>query len=203
MGRVSRWLGLAGVAFVGLAFLGLNFMGDTPSLDDATAAEIIEHWTQVANGNLAATFLVLCVPFLVIFGAAVLARHHGSGPFVFDSWSFVFGVGIAVAAVGFVWEAAGVAAIADVAHSGFSDMVLQLHVGGGRLHMIWAVGLSLTLIGAAGMFIRRSGFDRVLGWIALVVGIVGLLPEPIGLAGTLAAVVWILIASVTNVGRTI
>ena len=114
----------------------------------------------------------------------------------------MFGVGIAVAAVGFVWEAAGVAAIADVADSGFSDMVVQLHVGGGRLHMIWAAGLSLTLIGAAGMFVRRSGFDRVLGWIALVVGIVGLLPEPIGLAGTLAAVVWILIASVTNVART-
>lgn len=66
------------------AFLGLNFVGDTPSLDDATASEIITHSTEVANGHVASTLLVLCVPLLVIFGGTVLARHHSSEAFAFD-----------------------------------------------------------------------------------------------------------------------
>jgi len=198
----SRWLGLAGVAFVIVAFLGLNSLGDTPSLDEATSSEIIKHWTEVANGDLASALLVLCIPLLVIFGASVLIRYHGSKAFPFDLWSFLFGVGIAMAAVGFAWEASAAAAIADATSSGFSDMVVGLHLGSTRVHMVWTVGLSVALLGAAGMFIPRAGFERVLGWTALVLGVVGLLPEPIGLVGTVVSVLWILVMSITIVATT-
>lgn len=198
----SRWFGLTGVAFVVVAFLGLNAMGDTPAIDDSTASEILEHWTEVANGELASALLVLCVPLLVIFGGVVTARHHGSAPFTFDIWSFVFGVGVTVAAVGFVTEAAGVATITDTANSGFSDMVVDLYVGGMRVHMVWAVGLSIALLGAAGMFMPRSGIERVLGWLALVGGVVGLLPEPIGFLGVLASVPWVVTTGIVIVVRT-
>lgn len=106
-----------------------------------------------------------------------------------------------MAAVGFLTEAAAIAAIADVAESGFSDMVVELYVEATRVHVIWAVGLSIMLLGAVSMFIPLTGFDRVLGWIALVVGIVGLLPETIELPGTLAAVLWIIVTSIVVVAR--
>jgi hypothetical protein len=68
--------------------------------------------------------------------------------------------------------------------------------------MVWTVGLSVTLLGAAGMFIPRAGFERVLGWIALVLGVVGLVPEPIGLVGTFGSVLWILVTSIRIVATT-
>jgi hypothetical protein len=197
----SRWFALTGLAFVVVAFLGLSAVGMTPAIEDSTASEILEHWTEVANGELSSALLVLSVPLLLIFGGVVIARHHGSSPFSFSIWSFLFGVGLAVAAVGFIVEAAGVAAITDTANSGFSDMVVDLHVGGRRLHMVWAVGLSIALLGAGGMFIPRSGIEPVLGWFALAGGIVGLVPEPIGTLGVLAAVLWILATSIVIVVR--
>lgn len=197
----SRWFGLTGVAFVVVAFLGLSAVGMTPAIEDSTASEILEHWTEVANGELSSAMLVLCVPLLLIFGGVTIARHHGSSPFSFSVWSFLFGVGLAVAAVGFIAEAAGVAAITDTANSGFSDMVVDQYVGGRRLHMIWAVGLSIALLGAAGMFIPQSGIERVLGVLALAGGIVGLVPEPIGTLGVLVAVLWVLATSIVIVVR--
>ena len=197
----SRWLGLTGVAFVVVAFLGLSAVGDTPAIDDATTSEIVDHWTEVANGELSSALLVLCVPLLLIFGGVVLARHHRPGPFSFDIWSFLFGVGLTVVAVGLVAEAAGVAAIADAADSGFSEMIAEIYVGGARVHMVWAVGLSVTLLGAAGMYLPRSGLERALGWIALAGGILGLLPEPVGLLGVVASVLWVLTTSVAIAAR--
>lgn len=192
---------MTGVAFVVVAFLGLNAVGMTPDIDDSTASEILEHWTEVANGERSSALLVLGVPLLLIFGGVVIARYHGSSSFSFSIWSFLFGVGLAVAAVGFVAEAAGVAAITDTANSGFSDMVVNLHVGGRRVHMVWAIGLSIALLGAAGMFIPRSGIERALGWFALAGGIVGLVPEPIGTLGVLVAVLWVLATSIVIVAR--
>jgi hypothetical protein len=161
----------------------------------------LEHWTEVANGELSSALLVLCVPLLLMFGAVVIARHHGPLPFSFSVWSFLFGAGLTVAAVGFISEAAGVAAITDTANSGFSDLVVDLYVGGRRLHMIWAIGLSIALLGAGGMFIPRSGIERVLGGFALAGGIVGLVPEPIGTLGVLVAVLWVLATSIVIVIR--
>ena len=197
----SRWFALSGVAFVVVAFLGLSAVGMTPAIEDSTASEIVAHWTEVANGELSSALLVLCVPLLLIFGGVVIARHHGSSPFSFSVWSFLFGIGLAVAAVGFISEAAGVAAITDTANSGFSDLVVDLYIGGRRLHMIWVVGLSIALLGAGGMFIPRSGIEGVLGWFALAGGIVGLAPEPIGTLGVLVAVLWVLATSIVIVVR--
>jgi hypothetical protein len=197
----SRWLGLTGVGFVVVAFLGLSAAGMTPDINDSTASEILEHWTEVADGELSSALLVLCVPLLLIFGGAVIARHHGSSPFTFSVWSFLFGVGLTVAAVGFISEAAGVAAITDTANSAFSDMVVDQYVGGRRLHMIWVIGLSIALLGAGGMFIPRPGIERVLGGFALAGGIVGLVPEPIGTVGVLVAVLWVLATSIVILVR--
>lgn len=178
-----------------VAFLGLSAVGDTPEIADSTASEIVDHWLEVANGELSSALLVLCVPLLLIFGGLVLDRHRiaTSG---FDVWAFLFGTGLAIAAVGFITEAAGVAAITDVADSGFSDLVVDVYVGGTRVHMIWAVGLSIALLGGAGMFIPRAGVHRVLGWFALVGGIAGLIPEPFGFVGVLIAVLWVFATSI-------
>jgi hypothetical protein len=192
----SRWLGLSGGVFVVVAFLGLSAVGDTPEIADSTASEIVDHWLEVANGELSSALLVLCVPLLLIFGGLVIDRHRTTTAARFDMWAFLFGTGFAIAAVGFIAEAAGVAAITDVADSGFSDMVVDIYVGGTRVHMIWAVGLSIALLGAAGMFIPRSGVHRVLGWFALAGGIAGLVPEPIGLLGVLIAVLWVFATSI-------
>ena len=58
----SRWLGLTGLAFVVVAFLGLSAVGMTPAIEDSTASEILEHWTEVANGELSSALLVLSAP---------------------------------------------------------------------------------------------------------------------------------------------
>jgi hypothetical protein len=189
----SRWLSLSGLAAVVLAFVGLSFMGDTPSLDTASS-EIVEHWTEAANGSLASVFLVLAVPLLILFGS-VLLRSRGEAAGM-DVWAFLAGTGMAIAAVGFLIAGGLAAATADAANASLDDVVVSLHAFGMRSHLVWWGGLGLMAIGGGGMAIGRPGFRGLFGWFGVVVGIVAFTPDPSGMIGAIGSVLFIAVTSV-------
>lgn len=196
MGKAQRWISLSGIAFVLVTFIGLSALGDTPVVDDVSADVIVDHWLEVADGNLAAALIVLAVPLLVLFGGAVLVWYDRAADEGFNVWTFLFGVGVAVMAAGFLVGSGLSGSVADAADNGFTESVVTLHAALMRSHVVWATGLALLLLGAAGLFIPRSGFIRILGWVGLVGGILGLLPDPAGFVGTLIGVLWIVAISI-------
>jgi hypothetical protein len=86
--------------------------------------------------------------------------------------------------------------------SEFSDQALQsLNALDGWSFYPFAIGLS-TFVLASGVALVREGrfFAPLLGWAAVVVGVLGLMPI-VGLFAVLLAGVWVLIISVTLFAR--
>ena len=54
-------------------------------------------------------------------------------------------------------------------------------------------GIALLMFGSAFCVLRHGGLPRWLGWVAILIGIVGVTPA--GFVGFIAAFVWILIVS--------
>jgi hypothetical protein len=192
--RKYEWLApLTGVAFVAVLIIGFIVGGEPPDVKNPPQ-EIIDHYTDNKDSVQAGVLLqMIAAAFLLFFAGylrKVLRAAPGEGgmlPAVALAGATVMAAGAAIdATISFVLaesaddiEPAAVQALQAVWDNDWPPLAL------GAAVLLLASGLSIALYGA---------LPRWLGWVAILLGVVGL--TPIGFVSFLAGGVWVLVVSV-------
>jgi hypothetical protein len=191
--RKDWWTPLTGVAFIAVLIVGFLVAGEPPDAN-SPPREIIDHYVDNKDSVMAGTFLTIVAAALLIFFGGVLrsALRAAEGP---------GGVLSAVAFAGTIVMATGAAidATISLALADRADDIAP--VGVQALQALWdndwppiALGAALLLF-AAGLSIARHGaLPRWLGWVGVVLGIIGL--TPVGFFAFPLGGLWLLIVSV-------
>jgi hypothetical protein len=192
----GRLLSLSGAAFVILAVVAIVILGgDTPD-GNASAAKVSSFYQAHQNRqNLAAFVLAASVPLLVFFGAtltsAVWPAQAGRRPI----WPVVLAGGSVLAAGAFALSAFIHFALADSADSVAASAAQGLNALDADTWIAFNSCLGVMMFGAAGSLIPTTGNYRLLGWVALPLGIALLIPFA-DFFGLLLTGIWIIVTSV-------
>jgi hypothetical protein len=198
-GGWSRYVPLLGALFVVLIVAGFLVGGDTPDID-ALPPEIQDEYSSEGRHLLAIYLLTLGSVALLFFAGhlrAVLRTLSPTGRLANVAFA-----GAVTAATGFM-VAAGI-------HGALTEAVEEGTVSGQALQALnaldnwsfipFSAGIA-TLVLATGISIIRA--RRVLpawfGWLAVVIGIVGL--TPLGFFGAVAAMLWLIALSIMLYAR--
>jgi hypothetical protein len=192
--RKYEWLApLTGVAFVVVLILGFIVGGEPPDVKNPPQ-EIIDHYADNKDSVQIGVGLELIAAALLLFFAGYLRKvlravpgEGGMLPAVALAGATVMAAGAALdGMISFALaesaddiEPAAVQALQAVWDNDWPPIAL------GAAVLLLASGLSIALYGA---------LPRWLGWVAILLGVVGL--TPIGFVSFLAGGIWILIVSV-------
>jgi hypothetical protein len=196
--RLGRLVALAGAGSALLTVAGYLVIGSNPDTDASvstvTAYYAAHHATAFAGGIL----LTYAAVLFALFGLAVWARIRATPLHPVVAGAAL--VGVAIATVGDLTYAAAWSMLGNVGTmhtiSPGAIQSLQLVVSDGSLADGAGIGILLLAFATAG--IQTHAFPRVLSWLALVLGILQLVPTP-GLFGFFAGLVvlpWMLAAGI-------
>ena len=196
-----RFVPLLGALFVVLVAAGLLVAGETPD-HHAVGAEIRDDYDSETRHQIAAFLVALgAVPLLFFAGylRAVLARLHPSGRVSAN----VALAGAVVTATGLAVQALVHAALAEAAQTPeFADEGLQaLNALDTWSFYPLAIGLA-TFVLASGLALLRGRrvAPPALGWTAVVLGVLTLVPV-VGIFASALAGIWIAVAGLVLFAR--
>ena len=166
---------LTGILFVVLLIVAFVVSGETPDVDDSAQTVVSFYVDNDSEQQIAAALLALgCVSFLFFLGALRRALRAAAGDegglstvALLGGLMIVVGASI-FAGIGFT--------LGDAADDLPASAVLTLNALNSDLFFPVAVGTAVFNLGLALAVLRHGGLPRPLGWLALVVGIVGLTP---------------------------
>jgi hypothetical protein len=195
----QRLLALAGPAFVAVALVGAIGVGGSTPESDASASEVAAFYTgDLWRQAIAALLLAASVPFLIVFAIELSGRGADPGR---SPWPQLLVGGSIVTGAMLVMTAAIHFALADAGSNDFSPTVLQtLNVLDGDTWVAWNAGLGVTMLGAAGCLWSRTGAERWLGRLAVVLGILLFVPFADFFA-LLVSLVWIVVVGFLRAAR--
>ncbi len=194
--NARRLLPLSGIVFVVIALLAIVALaGDTPS-NDASAQDVVDHYTAHSARNLAAALVLpVAIPFLVIFGV-MLAKTFWSEGEAHPLWPLMLISGTVLTGGTFLVAAWVHFALADAGDNKLDPSTLQtLNVLDADSWIAWNGAFGVMMLGAAGCFISRAPAHRWLGWVALVLGIALFIPFADFFA-LILTLIWIIIVSI-------
>ena len=194
-GSSSReWLvPLTGVAFV--VFLIVSFIvGGEPKDAGHPAQEIVDWYVDNKDSaEIGAIIGVVAGVFLIFFAAylrKVLEAAEGQN----STLPILVVIGLAIVAVGGAIDGMILFATAEAADDIEPASVQTLQALWDNDFLPFILG-TLVFLWSAGISVIRTGaLPRWLGWVAIVLGIVGV--TPIGFAAALGGALWILVASI-------
>lgn len=195
MRRSNAWMvPLTGVAFVVLGIVSFIIMGEPKSADDPVE-QIVGFYTDNKDQVMISTMVGVAATVLLVFFAAylrtVLRRAEGE-PEMLALLSFI---GLVVVAVGFAIDGTISFALADRADDIDPTAVQALQalwdndfvpIILGVLIFLWSTGIAV---------IRTKVFPVWLGWLMLVLGVLGF--TPIGFVAAIGAALIVLGLSIT------
>lgn len=189
---------LTGILFVALVISSFIVSGDTPVVDDSSE-EVVSYYTDHATRQQwAAALLALgCVALLFFLGKLRQTLRAAAGS---DSWlsTVVLLGGLMIAAGASIF--AGITfTLGDTVDNLPADAVVTLNALNMDLFFPLAVGVAAFNLGLGLTVIQHGGLPRLLGWLALIVGIAAL--TPIGFFAFLATGIVIVWASVALLMR--
>lgn len=193
-GRNSQWLvPLAGVAFIVLAVIGFAIQGEPKSADDPVN-EIVDFYLDNKDSIIVGTVIGIAGIFLLLVFASYL--HQVLQAALPDSiLPRLLYTGLVITAIGFAIDATILIALAETADEIEPNSVQTLQALWDNDFIPIALGI-LTFLWSFGLSVIRSGvLPSWLGWIAVLLGIVALIP-PVGFAAFIGAALLILIVSV-------
>jgi len=189
---------LTGILFVVLVIVAFAVSGETPDVNDSPQSVVSFYVDNDAEQQLSASLLALgCVAFLFFLSALrralrVVAGDEGELSTVALLGGLMIVVGASLfAGIGFT--------LGDAADDLPVEAVLTLNALNSDLFFPIAVGTAVFNLGLALAVLRHGGLPRPLGWLALVIGVVGLTPG--GFFAFLATGVVIVWASVVLAQR--
>ena len=189
---------LTGILFVALVIAAFVVGGETPTTDDSAQEIVSFYLDNDSEQSIASALLALaCVAFLFFLGTLRRALRAAAGDegglstvALLGGLMIVVGASI-FAGIGFT--------LGDAADELPPSAVLTLNALNSDLFFPVAVGTAVFNLGLALAILRHGGLPRPLGWLALVVGIVGLTPG--GFFAFLAMGIVVVWASVCLVQR--
>lgn len=193
-GRNSQWLvPLAGVAFIVLAAIGFAIQGEPKSADDPVN-EIVDFYLDNKDSIIVGTVIGIAGIFLLLVFASYL-RQILQAALPDSILPRLVYTGLVITAIGFAIDATILIALAETADEIEPNSVQTLQALWDNDFIPIALGI-LTFLWSFGLSVIRSGvLPSWLGWIAVLLGIVALIP-PIGFAAFIGAALLILIVSV-------
>ena len=166
---------LTGILFVVLVIVAFAVSGETPDVNDSPQSVVSFYVDNDAEQQLSASLLALgCVAFLFFLSALrralrVVAGDEGELSTVALLGGLMIVVGASLfAGIGFT--------LGDAADDLPVEAVLTLNALNSDLFFPIAVGTAVFNLGLALAVLRHGGLPRPLGWLALVIGVVGLTP---------------------------
>jgi hypothetical protein len=185
---------LTGVAFVIVAIVAFAVGGEPPNAKDNSAQEIVKHYVDNKDAIMVTSILAGIAGALLIFFAAYLRKVLSAAAGAGSMLPGVVLVGASIMAVGFAIDTTIAFALADAA-----DDIDPIGVQ--ALQALWdndfipvAMGIVVFLFSAGLAIVQTGALPKWLGWIAIVLAIIGL--PPIGFAAFIGGALWILIASI-------
>jgi hypothetical protein len=194
MNRSKEWLvPLTGVAFVVVGIIGFIIGGEPKSADDPVR-EVVDFYVDNKDSVEAGAIIgTVSGALLIFFGAylrKVLRAAAGEGEIL----SIVSFIGLVLVAFGFAIDSTISFALAEAADD-INPVAVQalqalwdndfIPIMLGVTAFLWATGISV---------IRTGVFPKWLGWVMLVLGIVGV--TPVGFAAAIGAALLVLVLSI-------
>ena len=194
MSRNKEWLApLTGVAFVVVGIIGFSISGEPKSADEPVK-EIVDFYVDKKDSvQISAIAGVVAGLFLIFFGAylrKVLRAAGGEG----ETLSLVSFIGLVLVALGFAIDGTILFALAEAAED-IDPVAVQslqalwdndfLPIMLGVLAFLWATGISV---------IRSGALPKWLGWVMILLGIVGV--TPIGFVAAIGSAILVLVLSI-------
>jgi len=195
-GMIGRLLPLSGAAFVIVAVVAIVAIGgDTPD-GEASAAKVSSFYQAHQNRqNFGAFVLAAAAPLLVFFGIALASAVWPAQGVRRPIWPAVLAAGSVLAAGAFILAAFVHFALADSADTVAASAAQALNVLDADIWIAFNTCLGVMMLGAAGSLIPATDRYRLLGWIALPVGVALLIPFA-DFFGLLLTAIWIIVTSV-------
>jgi Domain of unknown function (DUF4386) len=195
MDRSRDWLApLTGVVFIVLAIVGFAIQGEPPTAADDPVEEIVSHYVDnegsVMFGSALATIAALFLVFFFGYLRKVLRAAEGEGGVL----SLISFAGAVVLAVGVALDSTIAFALAETADDIDPTAVQALQALWDNDFLPLALGVSLLMLATGLSVVRHGALPKWLGWVAIVIGVVGI--TPIGFFAFLVAAIWILVVSV-------
>jgi hypothetical protein len=166
---------LTGILFVVLAIVAFAVGGNTPDVNDSARDVVSFYVDNDSEQVIAAVLLALgCVALIFFLGSLRLVLRAAAGDQGgLSTVTLLGGLGIAVgvsifAGIGFT--------LGDAANDLPASATLALNALNSDLFFPVAVGAATFNLGLGLAVLRHGGLPRLLGWLALVVGIAGLTP---------------------------
>jgi hypothetical protein len=187
---------LSGAAIVVLIALTIVVLGPDSTGNGASGAKIATFYADHQARYIAVAFVfALTAPLLVTFGAVLAGtrRRHDGGSY--SPAELVLVGGSILAAGAFLLNAAVQFALADVPDKLSGGALQALNVLCNDLWAAWNPALGVMMLGAAATLRSRGGSLRVLGTIAIVLGVALFIPF-VDFFALLATGIWLIAASV-------
>ena len=192
--RDREWLvPLTGVAFIVLGIVSF-IVGGEPKSADEPVGEIVNFYVDNKDSVEAGAFIGVAATVLLVFFGAYLRRFLRAGAGEREMLSLISFVGIAIVAVGFAIDTTILIALSEAADD-INPIAVQ------SLQALWdndfvplALGVLLFLWGTGLSVIRSGVLPKWLGWVMLVLGVLGL--TPIGFVSAVGAAILVLVLSI-------
>ena len=192
-GSQARWLPLTGIVFVGLIVAGILTGGETPSVSDSPE-EIAAFYTDNKDRlRIGIVIFAIGLVLAVFFGSyfrTVLDRGDGETGLL----SRVAFAGLVVLAIGGAIDATLLFTMTEIVDDVDATQIQTLQGLWTNDFIPIALGISLFILASGLSIVLHKSLPAWLGWLAIVIGIVGV--TPVGFFAFLATGVWILIVCV-------
>jgi len=189
-----RWLPLTGILFIALAITGFIVGGEPPDAAGNSADEIVQFYTDNQDRVMASIIILSVATVLFVFFASHLRSVLDSGAGEDGMFSRIAFVGAVVFAVGAAIDGTLLIAISEAAGEVEPAQIETLQAFWDNDFLPLALGVVLFTLGSGISIVLHKSLPVWLGWIAIVLGIVGM--TPIGWVAFMGTGVWILIVSV-------
>jgi hypothetical protein len=194
MTRSREWLApLTGVGFVLLGIVSF-IVGGEPKSADEPVGEIVEFYVDNKDSIQVGAFIGVAAILLLVFFGAYLHRVLRAAAPEEEMLSLVSFLGLVVVAVGFAIDTTILIALSEAADDINPVAVQSLQALWdndfvplllGVLMFLWATGLAV---------IRTGALPKWLGWVMVVLGVLGL--TPIGFVSAIGAALLVLVLSI-------
>jgi hypothetical protein len=185
---LQRLAPLSGVLFLILAVAAFALLGETPMSDDSTA-EVLDFWKDNEDeAQFSALLTALAAISLAWFGGVLRVALRKGDPDPGRLSAVAFG-GALVAATGIALFAGIAFALGDTVGDVPPEVTQTLSVMNSDMFFPTAVGVVLMLLATGLVIVRSDVLPRWLGWVSIVLGVVGMTPA--GFFAFLATLVWV------------
>jgi hypothetical protein len=191
----SKLIGpLTGILFVVLVIVAFAVGGETPDVDDPAHKIVSFYVDNDSEQQFASAILALgCVALLFFLGSLRRALRAAAGDEGGLSTVTLLG-GLMIAAGASIFAGIGFT-LGDFADELPASAIQALNALNSDMFFTVAVGTAVFNLGLALAVLRHGGLPRLLGWLALVVGIAGLTPAGFfAFLATSIVIVWASIA---------